>query len=157
MKQILILSSILIICFNNYGQTNPTLKELDSITKNDIETFPILAKSIKFPAFRGCHKIENTAALKKCSIQKIKDYIKLSYDYDVADRALPLEKSTQFQLNFVVNKKGKVEQVTAKANHKAIAIEAIKTAKRLPKFKTPGMLNGSALDTPIELTMKIYF
>ncbi|MDO1502515.1 hypothetical protein Q2T40_20460 [Winogradskyella maritima] len=139
------------------AQEGKTLKELDSINENSKVPMPLLAKSLKFPVYKGCHKIEDNKEARDCSIQKIKDFIKMSYDLAVADRALPLERSTQFQLDFIVNKKGKVEQVTAKANHRAIAIEAIKTAKRLPKFKTPGMLNGSAIDTPMTLTMVLYF
>ncbi|GGI56641.1 hypothetical protein [Winogradskyella haliclonae] len=149
--------ALLFIGLNSFGQNGKTLKELDSITKNEADAFPILAKSIKFPVYKGCHKIEDDEEAKKCSIKKIKDFISLSFDYDIADKALPKEKSTQFELNFKVNKRGKVEGVTAKANHKAIAIEAIRTAKRIPKFKSSGMLNGSPIDTPMTITMIIYF
>ncbi|MFD1062225.1 hypothetical protein ACFQ1Q_03125 [Winogradskyella litorisediminis] len=133
------------------------MRELDSLSNIEDVKMPILAKSIKFPVYRGCHKIEDDHEAKKCSIKKIKDFILLSYNYDVADRALPLETSTQFELIFKVNKKGNIEDVTANANHKAIAIEAIRTAKRIPKFKRAGMLNGSPINTPMRLTMKIYF
>ena len=158
MKNILILF-ILCSSFQNVisQEKNYNKKELDSLTEKDNEAFPLLAKSLKFPVFRGCHKIEDFKEIRECSIKKIKDFIKLSFDIDIADRALPSETSTQFELQFVVNKKGKVEQVKAKANHKAVAIEAIRTAKRLPKFKSPGMLNGSEIDTPMSITMKIYF
>ena len=81
----------------------------------------------------------------------------MSFDTEMASRVLPLEKSTQFLLEFTINKKGKVETVNAKANHKAIAIEAIKVAKRLPKFKAPGTLNGKPVDTPFKLLMTVYF
>lgn len=114
-------------------------------------------KTLKFPVFRGCDKTLSYQEQKKCTEEKIINFIKLSYDYYVADHALPLEKSTKFQLNFTINKKGKVENVKAKANHKAIAIEAIKTAKRLPKMKEPGYKNKVAIDTQMRITMTIYF
>ena len=111
----------------------------------------------RFPVFRGCNKDLPNEELKKCSIRKIKNFIKLSFDYEMADRVFPLEQSTKFQLDFIINKKGKVESVNAKANHRAIAIEAIKIAKRIPKFKVPGIKNGKPVDTPFGLLMTVYF
>ena len=110
-----------------------------------------------YPVFRGCDENMTNAELKKCSQEKIKNFIKMSFDTGKADVALPLEKSTKFQLDFIINKKGKVEQVNAKANHRAIAIEAIKVAKRIPKFKKPGTSDGKAVEVPYSLLMTIYF
>lgn len=113
--------------------------------------------TFRFPVFRGCNEDLSPEELRKCSIDKIKDFIKVSFDYAIADRALPLAKSTKFQLDFIINKKGKVEQVNAKANHRAIAIEAINTAKRLPKFKVQGTKDNKPVNTPVSLLMTIYF
>lgn len=110
-----------------------------------------------YPVYRGCDKEASNEELKKCSIKKIKDFIKLSFDYEMAERVFPLEQSTQFQVDFIINKKGKIEQVNAKANHRAIAIEAIRIAKRLPKFKVPGTKNGKPINTPFSLLMTVYF
>lgn len=110
-----------------------------------------------YPVFRGCDKESSNSALQNCSKEKIMNFIKMSFDIEMASRALPTEKSTQFLVEFNINKKGKVENINAKANHKAIAIEAINVAKRLPKFKTPGTLNGKPIDTPYKLLMTLYF
>ncbi|WP_282043704.1 hypothetical protein [Winogradskyella flava] len=110
-----------------------------------------------YPVYRGCDKDMTNEELKRCSKKKIMNFIKMSFDTGIADVALPLEKSTQFRLDFIINKKGKVEQVNAKANHRAIAIEAIRVTKRLPKFKKPGTKNGEAVDTPFSMLMTIYF
>lgn len=111
----------------------------------------------KYPVYRGCDKESSNTALQACSKQKIINFIKMSFDIEMASRALPLDRSTQFLLEFTINKKGKIENVNAKANHKAIAIEAIKVAKRLPKFKEPGIWEGVAVDTPFSLLMTLYF
>lgn len=111
----------------------------------------------KYPVYRGCDKITNNSELEACSKRKITNFIKMSFDIEMASRALPLEKSTQFLLEFTINKKGKIENINAKANHKAIAIEAIKVAKRLPKFKEPGIWEGVAVDTPYKLLMTLDF
>lgn len=111
----------------------------------------------KYPVFRGCDKESNNEALEECSRRKIMNFIKMSFDIEMASRVLPTEKSTQFLVEFTINKKGKIENVNAKANHKAIAIEAIKVAKRLPKFREPGLMKGIAIDTPFSLLMTLYF
>ncbi|WP_323788439.1 energy transducer TonB [Psychroserpens sp.] len=111
----------------------------------------------KYPVYRGCNKTSSNADLEACSKRKIANFIKMSFDIELASRALPTEKSTQFLLEFTINKKGKIENVNTKANHKAIAIEAIKVAKRLPKFKEPGYWEGVAVETPYSLLMTLYF
>lgn len=111
----------------------------------------------KYPVYRGCDKTSSNEELEACSKRKITNFIKMSFDIELASRALPTEKSTQFLLEFTINKKGKIENVNAKANHKAIAIEAIKVAKRLPKFKEPGYWEGVAVETPYSLLMTLYF
>ncbi|WP_456440578.1 hypothetical protein [Psychroserpens sp.] len=114
-------------------------------------------ESSKYPVYRGCDKEPNDSELEKCSKRKIMNFIKMSFDIEMASRALPLKKSTQFLLEFTINKKGEIENINAKANHKAIAIEAINVGKRLPKFKEPGMREGVAIDTPFSLLMTLYF
>lgn len=111
----------------------------------------------KYPVYRGCDKESTNSELEECSKRKIMNFIKMSYDIEIASHALPKEKSTKFLLEFTINKKGKIENINAKANHKAIAIEAIKVAKRLPKFKEPGTSNGVAVDTPFSMLMTLYF
>ncbi len=113
--------------------------------------------NFSYPIFRGCEEKLSNEELKKCSKRKIMNFIKMSFDLAIADVALPQEKSTQFRLDFIINKKGKVEHVNAKANHRAIAIEAIRVTKRLPKFKKPGTKNGKPVNTPFSLLMTIYF
>jgi hypothetical protein len=110
-----------------------------------------------YPVYRGCDKEFTNIALEECSKQKIMSFIQMSFDIEMASRVLPQEKSTQFLIEFTINKKGKIENINAKANHKAIAIEAINVAKRLPKFKAPGTYDGIAVDTSFSLLMTLYF
>lgn len=122
-----------------------------------VMTANINDKNTRFPVYRGCDETSTNEELEKCSKKKIADFMKVKFDYQMADRLFPNEQSTQFQLDFIINKKGKVEQVNAKANHRAVAIHAIKLAKQLPKFKIPGTKNGKPTDTPFSLLMTIYF
>lgn len=116
-----------------------------------------LVKNDKFPVYKSCDETLSYEALKECTTNKIKDFIKLSVNYELADKLFPLDKSTQFLVSFTINNKGKTEHITAKAHKKEMAAEAINVIKRLPKFKFPGYKNGKPVDTKMEILMTIYF
>ncbi|WP_417872922.1 energy transducer TonB [Xanthomarina gelatinilytica] len=118
---------------------------------------PKPSKNDKFPVFRSCDETLSYEALKECTTNKIKDYIKVSINYELADKLFPLDKSTQFLVSFTINKKGKAEQITAKAHKKEMAAEAINVLKRMPKFKSPGYKNGKPVDTKMQILMTIFF
>ncbi|MBF8150200.1 hypothetical protein ITJ86_09845 [Winogradskyella sp. F6397] len=100
-----------------------------------------------YPVYRGCGKDLSFEETKKCSTDKILDYIKVSFNYELADKVFPTELNTNFQVEFTINKKGKTEQINVKAHHKAIAVDVIQLIKRMPKFKAPGTRNGEAVET----------
>ncbi|MEM9679490.1 MAG: hypothetical protein AAF901_04130 [Bacteroidota bacterium] len=110
-----------------------------------------------FPVHRGCKKKLSYEEMKKCTTDKIIDYIKVSFDYQMADKVFLTDKTTSFQVDFIINKKGKAEDINAKDNHKAIAIEAIRLITRMPKLRAPGTVDGKPVNTPISLLMTIYF
>ncbi|WP_191858106.1 energy transducer TonB [Hanstruepera ponticola] len=85
------------------------------------------------------------------------DYIKVSINYELADKLFPLDKSTQFHVSFTINKKGKLENITAKAHKREMAAEAIHVLKRMPKLKKPGYLNGKPIDTEMSFLITIHF
>ncbi|WP_104734712.1 energy transducer TonB [Hanstruepera ponticola] len=117
--------------------------------ENDLKT--------RFPIYRGCKESINNVALKECTTQKIMDYIKVSINYELADKLFPLDKTTQFLVSFTINKKGKLENITAKAHKREMAAEAINVLKRMPKLKSPGYKNGKPINTDMEILMTIYF
>lgn len=118
---------------------------------------PKPAKSEKFAVYRGCNENLNYEVLKECTTNKVKDYLKVSIDYELADKLFPTDKTTQFLVSFTINKKGKAEQITAKAHKIEMAAEVINVLKRMPKFKAPGYANGKPVDTKMEFLMTIHF
>lgn len=114
-------------------------------------------KPDKFPVYKNCDETLNYEALKECTTNKVADYIKLSVNYELADKLFPLDKSTQFLVNFTINKKGKAENITAKAHKKEMAAEVINVLKRMPKFKEPGYKDGKPVETEMQILMTIYF
>ena len=110
-----------------------------------------------YPIYRGCDKDLSFEETKKCTTEKIIDYIKVSFNYELADKAFPTAKKTQFQVEFIINEKGKTEDINVKAHHKVIAIDVIQLIKRMPKFKTVGTTNGQPVKTPFSVLMTVYF
>lgn len=108
-----------------------------------------------YPVFRGCSDL-NFEETKKCTTEKIINYIKVSFNYELADKAFPTDLETKFFVEFVINKKGKTELINVKANHKAIAVDVIQLIKRMPKFKAPGLKNGKPINTPFSALIKVY-
>ena len=127
----------------------------NSDKKNTLKENRTLKES--FPVFRNCKENLGNDYLKECTTEKIINYIKVSFDTELASNLFPQKQSTKFKVEFVVNKKGGVEQVSAKANHREIAAEAIRVLKRIPKFKKPGYSNGEAIDTPFSIMMIVHF
>ena len=108
-----------------------------------------------YPIYRGCEKDASFAETKKCTTEKIIDYITVSFNYELADKVFPTDLTTKFQVEFTINKKGKTEQINVKAHHKAIAIDVIQLIKRMPKFKVPGTENGKLVSTSFSALMTV--
>ncbi|WP_417237744.1 hypothetical protein [Bizionia sp.] len=115
------------------------------------------SKDMQYPTYRGCEKSVSFEDLKNCTIGKIMDYVKVSINYDLADKLFPLDKSTQFEVSFMINEKGKTEDISAKAHKREMAAEAIRVLKRMPKMKAPGYIDGKPAKYPVKFLMTIYF
>lgn len=118
---------------------------------------PKSSSNTKFAVYRGCNENLNYEALKECTTNKVKDFLKVSIDYELADKLFPTDKTTQFLVSFTINKKGKAEKITAKAHKIEMAAEVINVLKRMPKFKATGYANGKPVDTKMEFLMTIHF
>lgn len=111
----------------------------------------------KYPVYKGCDPNAPNEIIKKCTEEKIVNFIKMSVDMEMASKLFPTQRSTQFKVEFTISKKGKIKDVTAKAHHRSMAIEVINVAKRIPKLKAPGYKGDKAVDTPFSMLMTLYF
>ncbi|GGG33255.1 hypothetical protein [Bizionia arctica] len=119
---------------------------------SNIET----SENQKPPIHRGCDEIFNYQLLADCATDKVKDYLIVSIDYELADKLFPLDKTTQFKVSFNINKKGKADNITVQAHKKEMAVEVINVLKRMPKFKEPGYKNGKPIDTKMSFLVTIH-
>lgn len=110
-----------------------------------------------FPVYKGCDDELGYEALKKCTSEKIMDYVKVNTMIDDADKLFPTENSTQFQASFFIDTKGKIKNIKVKAHKREMAALVIKAMKQLPKMKAPGTINGKPVDVPFEFLMTLYF
>lgn len=110
-----------------------------------------------FPVHKKCNENLDYNSLKACTKEKIANYIKVSVNYELADKLFPQDKSTQFQVKFTINKKGKLENISAQAHKREMAAEAIRVLKRMPKLKKPGFENSKPVDVDMQFLMTIYF
>ncbi|WP_458627728.1 energy transducer TonB [Winogradskyella sp. PC D3.3] len=108
-----------------------------------------------YPVFRGCNQELSFEETKKCTSDKIIDYIKVSFNYELADKVFPTDLTTKFYVEFTINEKGKTKDINVKAHHKAIAVDVIQLIKRMPKFKAPGTIDGKPIDTRFNALMTV--
>lgn len=110
-----------------------------------------------FPVARGCNPDLGYELLKKCTTERIMDFVQLNIDLEAVGKLFPLDKTTQFQANFVIDKKGTIKDIKVKAHKREMAELAIKTLKRLPKLKSPKAGTEKLSDTSFGFLMTLYF
>lgn len=110
-----------------------------------------------YPVYRGCDKDLEYDALKKCTTEKIMDFVKVNTTIDAAEKLFPTERSTQFKAEFVIDKNGRIKDIKVKAHKREMAALVVYALKQLPKMKHPGTINGKAADVSFGFLMTIYF
>lgn len=135
----------------------PIMFQVDN-SKKDKKTYKKEAVNTpdNFPVYKGCNENLDNENLKKCTTKKIINFLKLSFNMDLADKLFPQDKSTQFKVDFIINKKGRIENINVQAHKREIAVEAISVLKRLPKLKKPGFSNGKPVNTSFSILMTLY-
>ncbi len=101
------------------------------------------------PVFPGCEKKRGNEAKKKCMSEKIMKFVQKKFNTDLAGD-LGLSGKQRINVIFKIDKSGNVIGVRARAPHPALAKEATKVVKLLPKMK-PGKQRGKAVTVPYSL------
>ena len=101
------------------------------------------------PVFPGCERKKNNAERKKCMSEKITKHVNKKFNVDLA-ADLGLSGRQRIAVMFKIDKNGNVTGVRARAVHPALAKEAERVVKSLPKMK-PGKQRGKAVTVPYSL------
>ena len=104
------------------------------------------------PAYPGCKSAKTIKQSKECTSDKITAFVAKNYDTNIA-KQIGLKGLMRINVIYKINAQGLVVDVKARAPHPALAEEAERVIKRLPKFE-PGMLNGEAVTVPYSLPIK---
>ncbi|MFD0963633.1 energy transducer TonB [Pseudofulvibacter geojedonensis] len=99
----------------------------------DIDPIPVnLVQSL--PLFPGCEKFSDKKKQMECFSKKIAKHINKKFDSEVAAEN-GITGKQRINVAFVINDKGEVVDVQARAAHPALQKEAIKAVNSLPKMK----------------------
>lgn len=101
------------------------------------------------PIFPGCEHKKTNAERKKCMSAKVSKYVNKQFNDELATE-LGLSGRLRIFVLFKINKSGDVVAVRARAPHTALAKEAEKVVKSLPKMK-PGIQSGKAVTVSYSL------
>ena len=105
------------------------------------------------PIYKGCEglsKIEN----KKCFVKSIKKFVRKRFNIDLAQGLGLNPGKYRMFAQFVIDKKGNIDEVLIKAPHHRLKKEVNSIINRLPKF-TPGMQRK--VPVSVKFTLPVVF
>lgn len=126
---------------NNFTIEEPTLiedvnilevKDPDDITP---ETVPFI-KIEDAPIFKGCEGLSKEEN-KSCFEQKMRRFIQKNFDASLAEELGLKSGRVRISSQFIINKKGLIEDIKVRAPHPKLAKETTRVIQKMPQF-TPG-------------------
>lgn len=109
----------------------------------------------KFPVFDGCPKHAENDELRKCMNQKLMHYIQKNFRSDMilSITGLP-EGINSIFLFFKIDKEGNIKAANVRAPHHLLRDEGYRLIENMPNAKSPGKVNGKAVDVLYFLPIK---
>jgi len=100
------------------------------------------------PVFPGCETLTKEEQ-KKCMVEMVTKHVMQNFNTKVAD-SLKLSGKMKISSMFIINNKGVVENIKARAPHPALEKETLRVLDLLPDM-TPGMQSGKPVNVPFAL------
>jgi len=107
----------------------------------------------RVPTYPGCENSTSNKARSECLTNNIDLLIKKNFNTDLAED-LNLTGKNRVTIFFKIDKEGKAVNIEARAPHKALADEAIRVIRLLPKME-PGKQRGIAVRVPYFIPITI--
>ena len=106
----------------------------------------------KVPVFSGCKSKWDNQKLMKCLNQKVSRYIVTSFNSKEVLKNSNILPGTSVKIltSFKIDSTGKIIDIKANANHKALEDEAIRVLNKISKIE-PGYLSEKPITVPIRL------
>jgi len=103
------------------------------VIEDEVDPIPVSLVS-DVPVYPGCEKFDTKKMQIECMSEKIKKHVIKKFDTNIAIE-FGIEGRQKALVTFVVNKKGEVVNVKARAPHPELQKEVIKIVRSLPKMK----------------------
>lgn len=132
----------------NYDSIFEDVPSIKEIIEDDISTFNKVEQAPRFPGCTGPSEM----AFKKCFNQKIKNFIAKKFNPHID---LNLSGKQKIHVQFDIDTNGYIINIKAKAPHKRLAKEAIKTVNKLPKM-IPAKQSNHSVAVKYNLPISIY-
>ena len=107
------------------------------------------------PVYPGC-KGEDNETLKKCMSEKISKHISKKFNVKIAKKLNLKSDLYRINVQFKIDKKGKVVNVRARADYPELEKEAVRVVESLPKMK-PGKHEGKNVGVLYSLPINFRF
>jgi hypothetical protein len=116
------------------------------VKENDIIPF---FKVDLVPAFIDCELITDNEKRKACTNNGVNKFVNQNFNTELASK-LGVTGRQKIFVNFVVNKKGTITNILARASHPALEKEAIRVINQLPQF-VPAIHKGEIVEVSYSL------
>lgn len=127
----------------NQNEEIVEIEEIEEVVEEEIADVPF-AVIENVPIYPGCENAGNNNAKKKCMSDKVNAFINKKFNKELASE-LGLEPGImRINVQFKIDRSGKVVDVRARAPHPRLEKEAISVVGSLPKM-TPGKQRGKAV------------
>jgi len=104
----------------------------------------------KFPVYSGCESFTTIPESRHCMNRKIAKHIGKNFNTELANTLGLRHGKKRIYLQFIIDEKGSVSQIKARAPHPRLKAEGIRIVKLLPHVK-PGELNGKKVKVTFSL------
>ncbi|TRO64347.1 M56 family metallopeptidase [Christiangramia sabulilitoris] len=133
----------------NSEDLDQTLNELKKINEEQEKSQQYAYAEIdKAPAFTGCENL-NGDARRNCTTRKISAYVGENFDSSLGKKA-GLTGTNRVIVEFKIDEKGNIVDVTSKAAHTSLEEEAKRVISSLPQMQ-PGIHNGNPVSVKYAL------
>lgn len=145
------ISKLATLCPSIYSQLekNKNYAINVSIQKTSKNSLFKYEKADKFAVYDGCEKKQHNNDIKKCTLEKISNFVNKNFDTNLA-RRLGVSGRQKILITFTINTNGKISDILARAPHPALQKEAKRIVKKLPKF-TPAIKDGKPIPSVYSL------
>ncbi len=115
------------------------IDEIEEVEEEEIVYVPF-AVIEDVPIYPGCEGETNNADRKKCMEAKVMEYVQKNFNTELANE-LGLEGRQRINVQFKIDRTGKVVNVRARAPHPQLEKEAVQLVSRMPQM-IPGKQRG---------------